>query len=379
MKSATTHAAISDLPGVYMQFWRRRFPMLTLAILTTCQAAMCFAVGSARADAISDDVLVYYANETRPDVLESTNYKRLIAALLESKMKDAELIVSQLRNDTEIFPRQIETDVGAITAAALQYRFTAVMFTNELARRGKFQLVDGSSGTVSTKHFDVAPAEQSQIFHYAPLSRRESFQAAAKVVQELQQASGKGLVLVTASHGDEQMALMPRVIVDLSAVEQQEYVAYLRQPESRGGSLPPFIINAGISKTDFWKDLSAAGIASRLRLVIRASCQGGVLTLSEFNGIPHGVGAIGHTGRAPWEYAQIDYPRLFSDLRLDRSLSGQMGEFIGNAGVKVETIPMVGMGILKELVIRASPVVLFIPLLVWCFWVFRRLRAAASH
>jgi hypothetical protein len=340
---------------------------------------MCIAVGSAKASAISDDVLVYYANETGRDILETANYKKLLAAVLESQMKDAETIVSQLKRDADIFPRQIETDVDAITAAALRYRFTAIIFTNELARKGQYQVLDGAGAAILTKHFDVVAAGQSPIFSYAPLSRRENFLRAMKAVQELPQASDKGLILVAASHGDKRMALMPRVIVDLSAVEQAEYVAYLRRPDHGSGALPPFIISAGISKIDFWADLSAAGIASRLRLVVRASCEGGVLTLSEFNRIPVGVGVIAHTGNGPWEYAQIDYQRLFLNLRADGPLSEQMAQFISTEGVRVESVPVVGISLLKDLAIRASPVLLFVPLFAWCVWVFCRHRAAENH
>ena len=333
--------------------------------------------GSAVA-AITREAIVYYANETRPEILRSANYRTIFSALEKSGLSDAGAIISQISRDAEKFAKEVEQDIDELLKGARRHHLSAVFFTNRLARQGLFQVLDGRSGVLTTEPLPALAGETTSILQYSPLSRPDSFLVAMETVGKLPQTLGRDLILITSSHGDEQMALMPRVIADLSAVSEETYIEYLKRPPSSYNSLPEYLRYKGVRKIEFWRILSRSGLGPRLKLVIRGACQGGVLTLSEYRLIPAGIGAIGHTGRGPWHYDQIDYRRLLSELSPEGSLSDQVWHGVREQGIQVETPREIGLRLVKVHLVAWSPLALFLPLIFWCGWAIRRLRKSPS-
>src|SRR4051812_7713129 len=84
-----------------------------------------------------DEVLIYYANETAPDVAEAHNYDTICAWFRGTANPKLRQIADQLDDDRALFPASVDLEIGDLTRGPRR----ALFFTNRLARTGKCLVV----------------------------------------------------------------------------------------------------------------------------------------------------------------------------------------------------------------------------------------------
>jgi hypothetical protein len=362
---------------------RKCFSQLRVGHLAALCLLISLSLGGANAQRVGhppagNELLVYYANETQPEIVASENYRRLFHILEDSGIESGASVVANLRGDAETFSKDVQQEVATILGLARVARLTTLVFTNALAQDGKYLLLDGESGVSSLRPFPRLGPSDSPVLALSPLARAEGLRSALLETGRVADRKSRGITLIVTSHGDNHMAVMPRVFADLSNVSREDFLAHLRQPLSRNAPQPYWARYKGISKLDFWRILQDSGLGDRLRLVVRAACESGVLTLAEYSHIPPGLGNIAHVGQKPWKSDQIDYRRLLTGLPADTPVSTVLAERLRVQGVDITTKGGVLLEFATMWLRSGAAALLFLPLLVWVAWVGRSIRRSTT-
>jgi hypothetical protein len=321
--------------------------------------------------AVQHEILIYYANETPADAASSVNYLLLFDALRAAGDPELAQQIDALKDDAEKFPALIERQIGIIAAAAKEAHFTALIFTNALARRRKLLLLEAGALPRELEAFGTLGVPSSGPLRASPLSRPEALRAALEAAAALPQTRGRPAILITTSHGDDTMAVMPRVVADLALLDRDAFVAALRKPSATGpgGRVVPI----GISKIAYWNALATMVGNIQFALVFREACRSGIGSLAEFAVLPSNVAIMAHAGRRNIGMGDVDYAKLFSGLSSEQKLSQQLADRLLQQDIEVSS----PFGTLATLAWQATgrvvPVTLFIPLGVWIVWAARRI------
>lgn len=174
-------------------------------------------------DAPKQQVLIYYANETRGE-----GQKMLAGWLVESKDARLKQIGTRLTDDEKTFAATVKTEVEALGAVAAKgdKPFALVVFTNALAAEGKFLYLTPAgtkfeTGTIKLPKF-VSPVLAAQ-----PLSSPHTFAAALLAANKQFPADKHSYLLVSKSHGTTSMVVTPLVQNPMRAADKERVLAGL--------------------------------------------------------------------------------------------------------------------------------------------------------
>ncbi|MCA9013290.1 MAG: hypothetical protein KDB01_26255, partial [Planctomycetaceae bacterium] len=183
-------------------------------------------------DATKKTVLVYYANETAPDVAEAKNYEKLLEWLGDSKNPTLKRIGESIHGDLEKFHKVVDQELATIkkhVAADSGGKSTSVaIFTNRLTRAGQFQVVEPGIDAVTVIPFAV-PRLKGMVYSSNPLSHPVVFRLALAALTRQFDPEKYQFVLITKSHGSEVHVLTPRVGLDISDAEREPLLAQLEK------------------------------------------------------------------------------------------------------------------------------------------------------
>lgn len=181
-------------------------------------------------------VLVYYANETAPDEAETQNYNQLLEWLDSSDNEYAKKIATGIRNELKAFPGAVDQEVADIRHGMAELEpdseFTAAVFTNRLARRGVFQVWQPGADEPQELPLEL-PQFEKLVYNSNPLSHPEVFEAALEAVGRRFDPAGHQFALVTKSHGSRNLAMTPKIILDVSETDRDTLLAELEAENIR--------------------------------------------------------------------------------------------------------------------------------------------------
>lgn len=326
-------------------------------------------------------MLVYYASETTERALASSNYRALIAALEASKAPAASGALSSLRIEAATFPALVRNDIAALRDAARHLGFDLVVFTNELALASRLA-VSGPDDDWRERPFLVPTALPDPVLEFSPLARPATLAAALAAVSEIAAGRNDEIVLIVKSHGSETMAVMPRVVADLSRPGTvQELLARLSARDDGTTPRADWAAPRGISKIAFWQTLAEAERRSglRLSLVVLDACRSGLFTLEDYRRVPDGVGLIVHSGADDIAFGQIDYARALSAAAGGEGVATRLAAALEMFGLEREGP---SRRVWRQLVLGVTqiPAILFfVPLALWFGWYVVRPRVRTQR
>lgn len=312
-------------------------------------------------------VVVYYANETVPQVAGSRHYQSLLRLLESEQDERFASALQSIQYDLQFFPEAVRKDIRHLRAVALTNSWSLFVFTNASALEGAYEL-QLADGVTKTHAFPLPLNEHDSLLDYSPLARPEVLQRAVAEVAANLRGSNAKLVFIAKTHGSEDMALMPRVSADASSITRTE-LRSLVGGQGSAHSLPPsWAVERGTSKIEFWQSLKRWRYDGLdLALIIRDSCRSGVSSLEEYLRIPWRTRVIAHTGHEELLFNQLNYEHVFSARG---AVEDSFAALAAN-GLVMETRSDRAYRIL-ELALRAIPKPLFfIPLVVWLVVVAR--------
>lgn len=325
-------------------------------------------------------IVVYYAGETTEAAVGSPNYRALVATLEASSSPSAAGALKSLKIEAEVFPKLIDGDIAILRQAAARFGVDLLVFTNRLAAAGRYaaQTREGWS----ERPFDLpTPSSADAVLDFAPLARAASLRAGLDVVALSARSGSDEFVLIVKAHGDETMAVMPRVVADLSRPgTAQELLAQLDAVQHPDAERPAWAQPKGITKIELWQELRRAAERHGLRfsLVVLDSCRSGLLTLDQYRLVPSEVGAVVHSGREDIAFGQVDYAAAFRDVAAGVSPAASIAAGLGKSGLLVEG-PAKRFYRSTLLLLAQIPIFLFfLPFALWVAWYFVRPRLLAE-
>lgn len=317
-----------------------------------------------------DVAIFYYANDTLRTIESEPNYRRLFALLDKSNTETAIGLRRALKNDIDYFPNAIRREIAALEAFARSHDVPLAIFTNGYARRGVFLFADGARETRELA-FPATLSGQDPVFRSAPLALASNFKVALETVGSMTPFVGRSLILVTKSHGTNDLAMMPRVSVDYTKVAEADFLRQLSTDAS--ADTPPWAIMQGITKRDYWRAIEAASSEKDLEIavVFRDACASGLSGFGELVEYPAAVRLLAHSGASPIYFDQVDYAGVFADMDASSDILTTLRARFAEHGIKVHDRQEAWSELLSSQAKKLLPVALFLPLLLWCLWIIR--------
>jgi hypothetical protein len=320
---------------------------------------------------VTRSVVAYYANETTLQTSESENYAALLSVLRKSTNPLSARIAEDLVRDAREFPLAVAGDVQVLLAEARQHNFDLAVFTNALAQEHRYLIFKSSTGALESNALPALPVASNIILATSPLSRPDYFRTALAEISASFGPNSIDLVLITNSHGNDQMVLTPRVIANLSEFSAADVLEQIDLETSQ--SSHPFSVAAqGTSKIQYWQAIADASQAHGLRfpLVFRAACESGIASWAEYFAIPASVRLVAHTGMDSIASGQIDFAKLFvsRDAGLDmRTLATELE----SRGIHVDSNATLWLWPVRYDLSAIPLPAYFIPMVVWLTWTGR--------
>jgi hypothetical protein len=289
----------------------------------------------ARADAgQSDRVLIYYGNETTAAAAASRNYRVLLASLRAYGGREGSDIADAIDDDAKISPAIVRAEVQSLLHGCGRLNADIAIFTNELTLAGRFLFCRAASHGVETVSFGGINPSPDNTLNLTPLSRSEYLQAALEQVGTLFPGRPIDAILLTHSHGQPDMALMPRVSADVADLD----AATLRHILDFRDSKPSWAAAKGTSKVEYWRVLSEISrtYGTRFVLVFRQACESGFDSLAEFRTVPASVNLVAHTAMGDLPYGKIDYDALVSAAAGTPAFAQALADNLRAQGIHVD-------------------------------------------
>lgn len=221
------------------------------------------------------EVLIYYANETAPDVSEAENYATIMGWLRSSGDAGHRRVAEQLERDVGIFAKAVDVESAEIMLETLSLKSgpEVVIFTNRLVRDGTCLIWKRGAERFETIAF-VPPDTDHLVLKSNPLSDRDVFTRALALVAEQFPPPLHRFVLITKSHGSREKALTPRLAVRAEETNREELLK-VASPDTPDDELPSWVGRLGVSKADYLTTLAEAGQQRDMRfsLVFLEACE----------------------------------------------------------------------------------------------------------
>ncbi len=363
MNKIPTHTANEHRVGVPLRF--AFLVWFTAAIAMTVGVGPAWAAG--QEPGAANTVFVYYGNETPAVAREqSSNLKLLLTLLRQSKAPIAGKLATIIEADLKGFRRQLVQDESALLEAAQRIGFDLAIFTNTLVNNGEYKHFRRDRGVLKTKRFPELPLVSNEILAFSPLSRPETLKAALTDVAAQYQRGSLKIVLVTFSHGSQEMALMPRVNTDLSTSAAID--AFKQGLENGGGGdAPDWASPQGTGKLAYWKVLEEISRHTGVRfpLVFRQACGSGPNGWREYLAMPDSVESVGHSARYNIDIDQIDYAKLFEDTVPGSDWIEHLKAGLQQREIRVSTSATMWLWAALSSIVNFHPAIFFIPLVAW--------------
>ena len=363
---------------------RQRHPVTLLAVLGFAVALVPVSLGLAsdlrnlQVAGPRHTIIVYYANETVKQVADSAQYSSLQAILRKSHSQTGDRLTKILQGDIELYPQIVERESSALQAMAKRLQTDLAIFTNKLALEGHYLFYDAASDTLQRPTFAIAQKEDGPFVALAPLSRADVLREALEAVAGTASQPASSMVLLVNSHGTMQMALMPRINVDLSVATEDEILRRVRAGSR--GEPPRWAMPHGTSKVEFWRILGEIGRARNVRfpLVVRLACQSGLSSEAELAAIPPSVERIAHTGLSSPSTGNIDLAGAVSKTE-GTDWIARMPAALREAGFSIDTPQSLTLWLIPIALRQIPVIVYFLPLFGWFVWSAMRWTRASAR
>lgn len=168
------------------------------------------------------EVVIYYANETRPDAREQENYDYVTSIMERSDKALVKEAAKKIKADPEGFSSAVNTDIkqleDGICKNAKNKTYALMVFDNESARKGKYRYcLPGGAGlkTVASsalkKVYGEITAKDDFRIASSPLATKEMFAKALSLVKNRFPVKDYSYSLVTKSHGSGEKIMSVRL------------------------------------------------------------------------------------------------------------------------------------------------------------------------
>jgi hypothetical protein len=322
------------------------------------------------------EVVVYYANETTPQAAHSLNTAKLLTILKRSTNPSARGMVKSLLEDEMKFGAAVRADETALIAAARQRGFDLILFTNALALDHKFMVLR-HGGDIENLPLPEQPPAPSPALATSPLARPVYLAAALHEVAVLYPRHPADVLLITFSHGADNLALTPRIFADLAVAKAGELEHELDTPPKAGEPPPLWASYPGTTKAEYWRILSSAK-GLRYALVVRDSCESGLSSWHELLTLmPADVTAIADSGNALIDYDAIDFRAAFAVDPSNHSLAAGLASELHRQGLHVSGKDALIFGFVLRQMVDLPAALYFVPLALWLCWL--RLAVLATR
>ncbi len=249
---------------------------------TLCRLGICWsvflAISATPLHATGHEVLIYYANATEPDPVESESYDTIVNWLATADDARLRQVADRINRDRQLFPAVLELERRAIESAAegSALDLGIVILTNGLSRRGLIRVRHPGGGGFAEQPFEF-PRSDLAVLKTNPLAEARVLSAALHRVAEIFPPADHRFVLVTKSHGSKTHAVMPRLAVRAADTDRETILATVSEsaPQSERLSWDERI---GISKQSYLEALGRAGAVDGMRFdaVVMESCHGAI-------------------------------------------------------------------------------------------------------
>lgn len=229
-------------------------------LLASLILALTFVAGPASAA----EVLVYYANEPRPNEAEERNLRTLMGWLLDSGVALNRRIAELLAEDRKLFPETVERDLLQLHTRLRDdpsWRGLGVaVFTNKLAGEGKALVHRPGGDGLEPVAFPMA-AQEDMILAAQPLSSAETLRRALRLVADTFAPADYQAAVVVKTHATRTLAVAPLAGTSAEATSREAFLASL--PRDDSGTLE--LAQVGIGRDEFAAAFRSSGL--RLSLV----------------------------------------------------------------------------------------------------------------
>ncbi len=309
-------------------------------------------------------VVIYYANETTAQALKSEPYQSLLALLASSGRKVGSDLATALTRDASGFSTSVQYKITEFLEQAHRRKFDLAIFTNELTLAHRYMFFDASTQRLENPSFNLTFASMHPFLKTAPLAQSGTLRQALFDVFGRYPAGPLRILLIVHSHGTLDMALMPRVSIDLDHTTAQEIVRAL----DAGPQAPPasWARLQGTPKIEVWRVLSDVGLAYpniSFPLVLRASCESGLGSWAEFFAIPGNVGLIAHTGMRQMDLRSQPLDSIFGNADGELSLQ-DLTPAIRRAGFDIDSRASLAAWLIPLALWQVPLVIYFLPMMV---------------
>lgn len=253
-------------------------------------------------------LVIYYANETVPEALESRNYRALLAILDGIQGPAGLAAADSLRSDAQTFRAKVLKDIVSLEKVSLSEATDLTVFTNTLALQSKYLVV--RSGAEEMRPWTVAKNIHDPVTEYSPLSSKINFGAAIYEALE-HYGDSDDIILIVNSHGTKEFAVIPRVAADFTRVNIEVVRKQLQGQQGDDLAIRAVELQ-GIRKTDLWHQLDSANRSSKVHfsLVFLQACESAASSWMEYFSVPPTVTYVAHTGFTSISPQQFDYSAL---------------------------------------------------------------------
>jgi hypothetical protein len=304
---------------------RRRIVVFILFALLS----ICWSAGSAQARSL----IIYYANETVPEVLSSRNYQALLSILDGMRSEAGSTAAQALRTDALLFRGRTLKDIESLQRISSVTRSDLAVFTNTLALQHKYMAT--KAGIESSHSIDIKLSTSDPVMQYSPLSSQQNFGIAIAAALRGYTKSDS-IALIVNSHGTKNLAVMPRLPADFTSSNATDLRQQMDDLQANELAVPSVELR-GIKKGDLWNELGLTAKAEHVHfsLVFLESCESAASTWKEYFAIPSSVRSIAHTGFAYISPDQFDYLLLLSSVQqaADHDLPAALTRFLRRSEV----------------------------------------------
>ncbi|MEZ4742017.1 MAG: hypothetical protein R3B45_06180 [Bdellovibrionota bacterium] len=258
----------------------------------------------------TDEVLIYYANETSLNKEALLNYQTLSQWLNSDSEGKGPTIAQQIWKDLKQFPAIVDQETKIIEQLAPQRKDVKVaLFTNNLSRQQNYKLYDGTSDSFKTINFPLKSPEH-YISASQPNAAPSTFQLALQEVLRNFNPQKHKFSLIIKSHGSRFFIMVPRITIRHELMSKQRLLGIVNGNE-HPNKVPDWMQNMGTTREDFFNLIQKVGInyGMEFNFIFTESCKSRIGIDSSFK-LPTNISML-ISPSENLEYSTIDYQQIF--------------------------------------------------------------------